>query len=139
VPVLFDTSMYLRSLRSGPEAMIPLEKSVRGRPLWLSSVVLRDLYAGVNLADKKIVEDLEREFGRAGRILAPTLADWSEAGRLLVKVRQKYGYEKQGLGRLNANALIAASASAVGVAVLTATPEDFNRLAEFCPLRWQVR
>lgn len=108
-------------------------------PLWLSSVVLEELYAGANRADRKIVEKLERDFERANRVLVPNLGDWGLTGKILAAVAQKYGFEKIGRTRLTNDALIATSAARNGITVVTTNPRDFALLAEFCPLQWQVR
>lgn len=45
-PVLFDTSIYITSLRLGDEAALGLKRIATGAPVWLSSVVLEEIYAG---------------------------------------------------------------------------------------------
>ncbi len=136
MPVLFDSSLYIRALR-GDGALI-LQRWVRETPVWLSAVVLEELHAGAKLGDHRIVEKLERDFGRALRILVPSLSDWSNAGKMLARIGQKYGYEQIGRARLTNDALIAASAARTGILVLTANARDFARLAEFCAVQWQV-
>jgi predicted nucleic acid-binding protein len=138
MPVLFDLSVYITALRVGAEAALLLQRWARA-PLWLSSVVLEELYAGANPNDYRILEKLERDFERARRVLIPNLSDWTEAGKLLARLAQKYGYEQIGRSRLTNDALIATSAARGGITVLTANQRDFARLAEFCPFQWQAR
>ena len=138
MPVLFDSSAYIGALRQGGAISIVYERWVRQTPLWLSAVVLEELYAGASAQDQRIVEKLERDFERAGRILVPNLTDWTAAGKILARVGRRYGYEKIGKARLTNDTLIAASASRAGITVLTSNERDFARLAEFCPLEWQV-
>jgi predicted nucleic acid-binding protein len=107
-------------------------------PPWLSALVLGELYAGAAPSGEPAVSKLERDFAKAGRILIPNLGDWANAGRILARLAQKYGYEGIGRARLTNDALVAASASRTGTTVLTANPRDFARLAEFCPLQRQV-
>jgi predicted nucleic acid-binding protein len=57
---------------------------------------------------------------------------------MLARLGQKYGYEQIGRARLTNDALIAASASRMGVRVITANQRDFARLAEFCAVQWQI-
>jgi len=45
-PALFDTSIYIAALRRGNDAAIALRRVAADAPLWLSSVVLEELYAG---------------------------------------------------------------------------------------------
>ena len=136
MPVLFDTSLYIRALR-GDGALI-LRRWARQMPLWLSAVVLEELYAGASGTDRRVLAKLERDFERAGRILVPSLSDWSTAGNILARLGQKYGYEQIGWARLTNDALIAVSAARTGILVLTANQGDFARLAEFCALQLQV-
>jgi predicted nucleic acid-binding protein len=136
MPILFDSSLYIHALR-GDGALL-LERWARKTPLWLSAVVLEELYAGANADDHRVLARLERDFERAGRTLVPNLNDWANAGRMLSRLAQKYGHEQISRSRLTNDALIAASAARMGIQVLTANERDFARLAEFCPLQWQV-
>jgi predicted nucleic acid-binding protein len=137
--VLFDSSIYISALRVGGDAAPPLQRWARGSPIWLSSVVLEELYAGASPNDYRVLEKLEHDFERARRVLVPNLSDWTQAGRVLARLGERYGYEQIGRARLKNAALIATSAARTGLTVLTINQRDFARLAEFCPLRWQVR
>jgi len=136
MPILFDSSLYINALR-GDGALL-LERWARKTPLWLSAVVLEELYAGAGTEDHRTLARLERDFERAGRTLVPSLSDWANAGKMLARLAQRYGHERIGRSRLTNDALIAASAARMGILVLTANQRDFARLAEFCPLQWQV-
>jgi len=138
MPFLFDTSVYIGALRDGRDQSLVLQRWAHQTPLWLSAVVLEELYAGAVPADRRVIAKLERDFERAGRILVPNLSDWANAGGILSQLGQKYGHERIGKSRLTNDALIAASASRTGILVLTANARDFALLAEFCPLQWQV-
>ena len=137
-PVLLDTSIYITALRTGDDAVLKLRRFTPGAPLWLSSVVLEELYAGVKLRDFRIVERLERDFDKAGRMLVPNLSDWTLTGKLLARLAAKYGYEQIGQARLTNDALVAMSAARRGITVITANERDFGRLAQFHPFQWQV-
>src|SRR5216683_6725391 len=137
-PALFDSSIYITALRRGDDAVLALRRFATDAPLWLSAVVLEELYAGAADRDGKVVERLERDFDRAKRILVPNLSDWTQAGRVLSRLAAKYDYEQIGLGRLTNDALIAVSAGRLGVRVITANQRDFKRFAEFRPFQWQV-
>lgn len=76
-PVLFDTSIYITALRLEDEAALGFRRIAAGAPVWLSSVVLEELYAGVSPRSRRVVERLERDFDRARRILVPNLRDWT--------------------------------------------------------------
>ena len=137
-PVLLDTSIYITALREGDDAVLKLRRFTPGAPLWLSSVVLEELYAGVKPRDSRIVERLERDFDKAGRMLVPNLSDWTLTGKLLARLAAKYGYEQIGQARLTNDALVAMSAARRGITVITANERDFGRLAQFHPFQWQV-
>ena len=136
--ILFDSSVYIGAFRGNRDAGLIFERWRRKAPVWVSSVVLEELYAGADTAGAKLIEKLERNFGRARRVLVPNLTDWTQTGRMLARIGAKYGFERIGQGRLTNDALIAASAARCGVTVMTANARDFARLAEFCPLQWRV-
>jgi predicted nucleic acid-binding protein len=137
-PALFDSSIYISALRPGSDAALGLRRLAPDAPVWLSSVVLEELYAGARDRDRHVVERLERDFDRAKRILVPNLSDWAQAGKVLARLAIKYGYEQIGQGRLTNDALIAMSAGRLGIRVITANERDFSRLAEFRTFQWQV-
>jgi predicted nucleic acid-binding protein len=137
-PILFDSSIYISSLRRGPDAVLALRRLATDAPLWLSAVVLEELYAGANDRDRQVVERLERDFDRAKRILVPNLTDWTQTGKVLAQLAARYDYEQIGRGRLTNDALIAMSAGRVGITVITANARDFTKLAEFRPFQWKV-
>jgi len=137
-PTLFDTSIYISALRSGNEAALALRRIATDAPLWLSAVVLEELYGGADDRAHRVIERLERDFDRAKRILVPNLNDWTQAGQVLARLAEKYNYEQIGQGRLTNDALIAMSAARLGIRVITANARDFGRLAEFRNFQWQV-
>jgi predicted nucleic acid-binding protein len=137
-PALFDTSIYISALRRGDDAALALRRIASNAPLWLSAVVLEELYAGAGARGLRAVERLERDFDRAKRILVPNLSDWTQTGRVLARLAIEYGYEQIGRGRLTNDALIAMSAGRMGIRVLTVNERDFRRLAEFRPFHWQA-
>ena len=137
-PVLFDTSVYITALRIADKGALDLRRIAGGAPVWLSSVVLEELYAGVSARNRHVVERLERDFNRAGRILVPNLKDWTQTGKVLALLAARYDYEQIGKGRLSNDALIAMSAGRLGITVLTANARDFAKLAELRPFQWRV-
>jgi predicted nucleic acid-binding protein len=137
-PLLFDASIYITALRTRDDAALSLRRIAGGEPIWLSAVVLEELYAGVIARHRRVVERLERDFEKAGRILVPNLGDWTQTGKVLARLAAKYDYEQIGKGRLTNDALIAISAGRMGITVVTANSRDFGKLAEFRPFRWRV-
>jgi predicted nucleic acid-binding protein len=137
-PALLDTSIYIAALRRGSDAVTALQRLDSGAVLWLSAVVLEELYAGAGERGRNVVERLERDFDRAKRILVPNLNDWAQVGRVLSQLAAKYDYDQIGQGRLTNDALMAMSASRLGIRVITANERDFRRLAEFRSFQWEV-
>jgi predicted nucleic acid-binding protein len=109
-----------------------------GSIVWLSSVVLEELYAGVGEGARQVVERLESDFDGAKRILVPNLSDWTDTGRVLARLAAKYDYEQIGQARLTNDALIAMSAGRVGIRIVTTNVRDFRRLSEFRPFQWEI-
>jgi predicted nucleic acid-binding protein len=140
--ILFDTSVYITALRQGGEGLLErrrarLTRDGKSQPLWLSAVVLAELYAGA--AEKGARQQLlrfERTFASLNRLLVPTQQDWSLAGQVLAQLGKKYGYEQAGRTRLVHDTLIAMSAARRGLTIVTYNEEDFRRVAEFRPLSW---
>src|SRR3974377_1552255 len=132
-PVLFDTSIYITALRLGAEAALGLRRIASGGPVWLRSVVFDELYFGTSTCSRQIVERLESDFHRAGRILVPSLTDWTQTGKVLALLGAKYDYEQIGKGRLTNDSLIAMSAGRLGITVITANARDFAKLAAVGP------
>jgi predicted nucleic acid-binding protein len=135
---LLDSSVYISGMRQGNDAVLALRRSSGDTPLWLSAVVLEELYAGASGRVRRSLERMEREFDRMKRILVPNRSDWTETGRVLERLAAKYGYEKIGQGRLANDALIAISAARMGITVITANERDFGRLAEFRAFQWEL-
>ena len=137
-PILFDTSIYIGALRLGDDAARSLRQLAGENPVWLSSVVLEELYAGASGRSRRAVERLEQSFDRARRILVPNLTDWTETGKVLALIAAKYGYEQIGRGRLTNDALMAMSAGRLGITVISSNARDFGKLAEFRRFRWRI-
>jgi predicted nucleic acid-binding protein len=136
--ILFDTSIYITSLRRGDDQVMQTRNLEHGSPLWLSAVVLEELYAGADGAGRKKLARFERDFDKVGRLLVPVLGDWTRTGRVLAQIGEKYGYEQIGRGRLTNDTLIGASASRLGITLLTVNERDFAKITEFCPLKWEL-
>jgi len=137
--ILFDTSVYITSLRRGDESILQTRNVLYASPLWLSAVVLEELYAGASAVGRKHLRKLEHDFEKANRLLVPNLGDWAKTGHVLASIGEKYGYEQIGRARLTNDTLLATSAARLGIIVVTANERDFARIAEFCPLKWTLQ
>ena len=119
--ILFDASIYITALRSRNENVFSWRTS-RDGAVWLSSVVLEELYAGSTARDQHVIERLERDFDRVKRILVPNLTDWTLAGKVLARLAARYDYESIGRSRITNDALIAMSAARVGITITYSEP-----------------
>jgi predicted nucleic acid-binding protein len=137
-PALFDTSIYISVLRRGNDAVFAMRRLAPDTPLWLSAVVLEELYAGAYGRERRAVEQLERDFDRIKRILVPNLSDWTRTGKVLAQLVVRHDYDPIGQARVTNDALIAMSAGRQGIRVLTANERDFRRLGEYSPFQWQL-
>jgi predicted nucleic acid-binding protein len=142
--ILFDTSVYIASLRQGDASILDLRRAARAgerqsRPLWLSIVVLEELLVGaVDAKARKAFANLERDFDKVGRLLIPARRDWVLAGQSLSQIGLKYGFDQVGKARMINDALIAISALSRGLVILTKNPGDYQRIAEFRPFQWET-
>jgi predicted nucleic acid-binding protein len=136
--VLFDTSIYVETIRAGRADLLSLRNVPQGGPIWLSAVVLEELFAGAGQSQRLVLERFEDNFAAAKRILVPTSKDWTEAGKALALLAKAYGHERIGRGRLTNDALIAAAAGAASIEVLTTNARDFEKLAKFLPFSWRA-
>lgn len=137
--VLLDTSIYITALRTGAGGALQLRQIAANEPVWLSSVVLEELYAGVAARDSGIVERLERDFTKARRLLVPGLQDWTLAGKILARFAVAYDYEEICKARLTNDTLLAMSAARNGITIVTANQRDFARLAKLRPFSWRLQ
>jgi predicted nucleic acid-binding protein len=136
--VLLDTSVYIDALRSGNDVMLRARHMAGGNAVWLSAVVLEELYAGAEGRALRAVEKLEYDFEKAGRILVPNKNDWASAGKILARLGAEFDYELIGRTRIANDALIAMTAARTATTVITHNKRDFARLAKLRPFSWQA-
>ena len=138
--VLLDASIYINAWRAGEEADSIKYGLSPYTPVWLSAVVLEELYAGASRSDRHVIERLERDFGRVGRILAPSRSDWVRAGQVLAQLATRYGYERIGRRTIDQRCAYCHERRATrnygSDRQRTAT---LSGLARFRPFRYEVR
>ncbi len=139
---MFDTSIYIDSFRRGDSALLSLRSidfDKKQNLIWLSAVVLEELYAGVrNTKLRKLLSKLEKDFRDSNRLLVPNDSDWTDTGHILNKIGGKFGFEHIGKARLTNDTLIATSVARNGLTLLTKNEKDFARIAEFRELYWRL-
>ena len=142
--ILFDTSVYIAALRQGDSSILNLRRASRtgeqhSRPLWLSVVVLEELYAGAaNAKARQALKRMESEFANVGRLLIPGRTEWTSAGIVLSRIGHKHGFNLIGRSRMTNDALLAMSVASHGFTVQTKNPGDFKLIAEFRPFDWKA-
>ncbi len=130
---MFDSSVYIASWREADYAELDQQLTyLDKRPVYLSSVVLEELYVGAtNPRVVKQVASIERQFKNVNRLIVPNLTDWVTTGQILSKIGHKYGFELVKLSRMTNDCLIAVSARRLGVSVVTLDAADFQKISEF--------
>lgn len=136
--IILDASVYITCLRRGDAAILGMRSLNRGEPLWLSAVVLEELYAGTDRRGARQLGRLQREFRAMNKLLTPGPRDWSRTGMILTILRQRHGYDADRTARLTNDILIATSVARKGLRLITCNERDFGKIQDFCPLRWQL-
>ena len=124
-----------------PERWPALERSLYSGGIWLSSVVVAELYAGTRSpGDALILNRITAAMDRVGRLLTPEAGDWARAGRLLAR-RIRLSGDLRPRDHL-ADILILLSAARLGGVVITLNLGhflDWARLANAAGLDVMVR
>jgi predicted nucleic acid-binding protein len=90
-PEIPDTSALLDAIRR-PQRWSALERSLRSGQVWLSSVVVAELYAGTRSPDDaRLLNRIVAAMERVGRLLTPSTGDWARAGRLIARRARLHG------------------------------------------------
>ncbi len=126
-----DTSVYIPFINQGVIHPVFSDESVRPM-LFMSAVVLSELYAGAHdIQSIKLLDKLYQTFHNVARLITPDKRDWQQTGRVIAKLRKKYGFETKYLARIQNDILIACSARKLGAFVVTRNEKDFRRIQEF--------
>jgi predicted nucleic acid-binding protein len=133
VKCVLDTNVYLYAMNSEAGAELFLQ---RFTPLvfctTLCSVVAQELYAGaVDAKAMRLVEKYIGSLERTGRLVAPTFADWKEAGKLIALLAHKEPSRRSKLQQLLNDVLIALCARRIGATVFTSNREDFELIRRY--------
>jgi len=142
--ILFDTSVYINALRRSDSVIFSRRRAsaaageIESQALWLSAVVLEELYVGaLNGKLKKLLNKFEKDFDKVNRLLVPNQNDWATCGQVLSKIGEKHGFESVKKARLTNDCLIAMTCAGRGLTVITHNAEDFKVISEFRPFKWQ--
>ena len=123
---ILDTNIYIGHWERGLHQEF-LETLRRAYIIRHSAVVLSELPRGARTRD---AERLVMMLYRLARICwEPTASDWWEAGRLIQKIGDAEGWDRNKRRDFQNDALIALTARRHGATVVTADLSDFNLLA----------
>lgn len=88
--VVIDTNVCVDWLNEGQHEAILFQRDV---VKYLSAVVLMELSTGAFSArDRRLVREVTSAFAKVGRILAPTVTIYEEAGDVLRRLQEYRGY-----------------------------------------------
>ena len=139
-PEVPDTSALLDAIRR-PDRWPALERSLRSGRVWLSSVVVTELYAGTRSAeDAQVLDRIVAAMQGIERLLTPTAGEWARAGRLIAR-RIRLEGSLRSRDHL-ADVLIVVSAARLNGVVVTANVRHFEawaRLATAASLDVTIR
>jgi predicted nucleic acid-binding protein len=127
-PLVPDTTIFVQYFRSGRNEDGLHQEIARGR-LWLSTVVIAELYAGTrSREDARILDRFVAAFARIKRVVTPTSDDWVRAGQTLARQARLAG-DLRPRDHL-ADVLILVSTARLSGSVLTANLRHFETWLE---------
>ncbi len=122
-PLLLDTTVLIAALRDDARLAALRLLLITGRP-YLTAVTVAELQAGARSREQALaVAGLIAVFARFDRLLAPTVAEWEAAGRLIARARWRGAMEPRDH---YPDALIAQVANRLGATIVTANRADFR-------------
>ena len=125
-PLVPDTTVLVAAIRDADRTLLG---AISRRRVWLSAVVICELYAGTrSAAEAALIHRLSRDAQATDQLLVPTLDDWSRAGQLLARRIRLQGCIAP--ARPLADVLIVASAGRIGGEVLTSNRVQFESWAD---------
>src|SRR3990172_12129862 len=127
-PEIPDTTVLIRVIRE-PKTWLAFQAAMTAGRIWLSSVVIAELYAGTrSREDGELIDRIAEAMARDQRLLTPDADDWARAGRLINR-----RIRLQGALRPRdhlADVLVVSSAAKLGGAVVTADVRHFEAWAQ---------
>lgn len=126
-PVVPDTGVFIATIRGGGRD--PFAEVRNGR-VWLSTVVLAELYAGTRTPHEANALELAAESAaRSNHLLVPDFDDWTIAGRLISRRARSTGAMRP--RDHMADILIMLGAARIKGEILTANLEHMRAWAEW--------
>lgn len=137
--VVFDTSVYIQAIQSGPTTLAyPLLISALPRT-YLSAVVVQELYSGaIDATGERLVETFVLRSEKTGRMLSPTYEGWKQTGKVLARIGRREPAQRSRLPKLVRDLLLALSAKQVGATLYTFNRADFTLISRYTQFALQV-
>jgi predicted nucleic acid-binding protein len=134
--VIIDTNLYIDWLNEGLYETVIFQRDAVKH---LSAVVIMELAAGAfSLRDRRLVREISSAFGRVGRIVAPTVSMYQEAGEILRRLQESLDYTLASAHGLANDVLIALSARSIGAVVITQNDRDFAAIKKIHPFKLSI-
>ncbi len=134
--VIIDTNLYIDWLNEGLYETVIFQRDAVKH---LSAVVIMELAAGAfSLRDRRLVREISSAFGRVGRIVAPTVSMYQEAGEILRRLQEPLDYTLASAHGLANDVLIALSARSIGAVVITQNDRDFAAIKKIHPFKLSI-
>jgi predicted nucleic acid-binding protein len=131
--LVIDTNIYIDWLNAGLHEEVLFQRDAVKH---LSAVVLMELRAGAfSVADRRLVQRVERAFAKAGRILVPSRAVFDDAGDILRRLQTARGFHLKGNHSIVADVLIAMSARSIGATVVTQNERHYRAIQSVRPFQ----
>ena len=130
--LVFDTSVYIAAMRSGPSSLTHLMLQDDLPRTYLASVVAAELRAGSRTESaRRAVHEFTGWADRVGRVVTPGASDWERAGDVLGRIRRTEPRLRSKVPSLWNDVLIALSARQIGATLVTRNVEDFELLRRY--------
>ena len=130
--LVFDTSVYIAAIRSGPSspALLMLQDDLPRT--YLASVVAAELRAGSTTESaRRAVHEFTGWADRVGRVVTPGASDWERAGDVFGRIRRTEPRLRSKVPSLWNDVLIALSARQIGATLVTRNVADFELLRRY--------
>ncbi len=124
--LLIDTNIYIDYLNGDKYKQVVFVGDYPKR-LWLSSVVLMELYAGAfSHRSVALIDTIRKPFEARRMILIPTVHDYILAGSVLARLQKEKGYNLKKKLSLTNDVLIALTTRRIGATLVTQNKRDFE-------------
>lgn len=134
--IVIDTNIYIDWFNAGLHEDILFQRDTVKH---LSTVVLMELRAGAfSSSDHRLVQQVERAFAKAGRILLPSRAVFAEAGDTLRRLQTDRGFRIETSHSMVGDVLIALSARSIGATVVTENERHYRAIQAVRPFRLRI-